>query len=138
MRVLVPFGGRRVIGVVDRRGDARRRAGRSRTSRTWSTRARSSQPPLLDLAAWMAEHYLAPPGECYRLVLPPAGVRASRAVVRLVTPGRGRQHGRSRAAARCRTARCALSTLAHRLGRDPQARARAAAPARASSRSSRT
>ena len=31
----------------------------------------------------MAEHYLAPPGECYRLALPPAGVRASRAVVRL-------------------------------------------------------
>ena len=43
-------------------------------------------PPLLDLAAWMSEHYLAPPGECYRAVLPPAGVRASRAVVRLVKP----------------------------------------------------
>src|SRR5262245_44045104 len=42
-----------------------------------------STPALLDLAAWTADHYLAPPGECYRLILPPAGIRASRSIARL-------------------------------------------------------
>jgi primosomal protein N' (replication factor Y) len=82
VRVLVPFGSRRVIGVV--------------TGAAVGTDARELRdvheildetpliaPPLLDVAAFMAEHYLAPPGECLRLVMPPSGVRASRAVVRL-------------------------------------------------------
>ena len=89
VRVLVPFGGRRVIGVVRRRGDGDAPRPRAQgRARRCSTRRRSSPPPLLDLAAWVADHYLAPPGECYRLVLPPAGVRASRAVVRLLKPRR--------------------------------------------------
>ena len=77
-----------------------------------------AQPQLLDLAAFVADHYLAPPGECYRLVLPPAGVRASRAVVRLLKPGgaddpllRHLQSGPLR-----------LTALEKRLGSDPQAR----------------
>src|SRR2546428_13799720 len=75
-------------------------------------------PPLLDLAAWTADHYLAPPGECYRLVLPPEGVRASKAVARLGDPA---------AAARgpAAGARCGgplrLSTPARRVRPDPRA-----------------
>ena len=82
VRALVPFGPRRVIGLV---------TGPSATATAEGLKdvlevldeVPLAPPPLLDLAAWMAEHYLAPPGECYRLVLPPAGVRASRAMVRL-------------------------------------------------------
>ena len=81
-RVLVPFGSRRVIGVVT--GAATERAGKALKDVVQVVdESPLVPPPLLDLAAWVAEHYLAPPGECYRLVMPPAGVRASRAVVRL-------------------------------------------------------
>ncbi|HUG55039.1 MAG TPA: primosomal protein N', partial [Vicinamibacteria bacterium] len=87
-------------------------------------------PPLLDLAAWMAEHYLAPPGECYRLVLPPAGVRASRAVARLAPSARPSRAPDGITAdgvgdpviAALRNGPLAVSTLARRLGKDPTAR----------------
>src|SRR6185503_767426 len=77
-RVVVPFGSRRVVGMV---------TGPAADDPELSLKdvvdvvdeAPLAPPPLLDLAAWMSEHYLAPPGECYRLVLPPAGIRASRA-----------------------------------------------------------
>src|ERR1041384_3978507 len=81
VRVLVPFGSRRVIGLVTGRG-AHAPEKVKEVSEVLDEIPLVS-PPRLDLAAWMAEHYRAPPGECYRLVLPPAGVRASRAVVRL-------------------------------------------------------
>jgi len=117
VRVLVPFGSRRVIGVVT--GDAPGAAPLDlKDVLQVLDEAPLVPPPLLDLAAFVAEHYLAPPGECYRLVLPPAGVRASRAVVRLLQPGgsedpllRQLQDGPLR-----------LSALEKRLGRDPQAR----------------
>jgi len=85
VRVLVPFAHRRVIGVVT--GGAAAGTEGLKDVLEVVDEAPLVAPPLLDLAAWVAEHYLAPPGECYRLVLPPTGVRASRAVVRLVRPG---------------------------------------------------
>ena len=93
-------------------------------------------PPLLDLAAWVADHYLAPPGECYRLVLPPAGVRASRAVVRLAASRDAAGDPVLRRAAR--RARCGCPTLATRLGRDPASRLARLRARRASWRWSRT
>ncbi|HEY7923581.1 MAG TPA: primosomal protein N', partial [Vicinamibacteria bacterium] len=90
VRVLVPFGGRRAIGVVVGSGDdakGRELGQRLKEVSQVLDEAPLAAPPLLDLAAFVADHYLAPPGECYRLVLPPAGVRASRAVVRLLKPG---------------------------------------------------
>jgi primosomal protein N' (replication factor Y) len=85
VRVLVPFGPRRVIGVVT--GPAVDASGRALKDIVQVLdEAPLVASPLLDLAAWVAEHYLAPPGECYRLVLPPAGIRASRAVARLARP----------------------------------------------------
>jgi primosomal protein N' (replication factor Y) len=115
-RVLVAFGARRVIGVVLGGGEAGARE--LKDVLEVLDDAPLVPPPLLDLAAFVAEHYLAPPGECYRLVLPPAGVRASRAVVRLLKPGgaddpllRHLQSGPLR-----------LSALEKRMGRDPQAR----------------
>ena len=107
-----------------------RRAGRrsSRKSSQVLDEAPLAPPPLLDLAAWVADHYLAPPGECYRLVLPPAGVRASRAVVRLLKPGGADDplltHLQSGA--------LRVSALEKRLGRDPLRRGCRACGARAS------
>ncbi len=117
MRVLVPFGGRRVIGVVLGRAEETKERELKDVLQVLDE-APLVPPPLLDLGGFVADHYLAPPGECYRLVLPPAGVRASRAVVRLVKPGGADdavlhhlQDGPLR-----------LSALEKRLGRDPQAR----------------
>jgi primosomal protein N' (replication factor Y) len=146
VRVLVPFGPRRVIGLV---------TGVATGTPTATADLKDvfevldevplAPPALLDLAVWMSEHYLAPPGECYRLVLPPAGVRASRAVVRLVRSDpratNGNTHGHLNVnvdadgneqvdvdaggdpiVAALRDGPLPLSTLAKRLGRDPTAR----------------
>src|SRR5687768_16883008 len=77
-------------------------------------------PPLLDLAQWTSDHYLAPPGECFRLALPPAGVRASRAKVRAavpVSPTEGDPVLRALSGGPL-----TFAALTRRLGRDPSAR----------------
>jgi primosomal protein N' (replication factor Y) (superfamily II helicase) len=115
VRVLVPFGPRRVVGVVT--GPEKPEAGvELKDVLQVVDDAPLVTPPLLDLAAWTADHYLAPPGECYRLVLPPQGVRASRAVARLVDP-RAAQGDPVADALRAGALR--VSTLERRLGRDP-------------------
>ncbi len=117
VRVLVPFGGRRMIGVVT--GAAAEDAGRAlKDVVEVLDEGPLVEPPLLDLADWMADHYLAPPGECYRMVLPPAGVRASRAVVRLVRPAEGTE---DRVLRELQAGPLRLSALGRRLGVDPQA-----------------
>ena len=118
VRVLVPFGPRRVVGVVT--GPAEVQDGIDlKDVLEVVDEAPLVTPPLLDLAAWTADHYLAPPGECYRLVLPPEGVRASKAVARLVdaaaAPG-------DPVADALRAGPLRISTLARRLGRDPGSR----------------
>jgi primosomal protein N' (replication factor Y) len=118
VRVLVPFGARRVIGVVT--GRAELKAGMElKDVHEVVDEAPLVTPPLLDLAAWTADHYLAPPGECYRLVLPPEGVRASRAVARLVDPNAAEGDPVADA---LRAAPLRVSTLERRLGRDPTSR----------------
>jgi primosomal protein N' (replication factor Y) len=82
-RVLVPFSGRRVIGVVTGEGDVP--PGGLKEILEVLDLSPLPPEPLLKLAAWMADHYLAPPGECYRLLLPPSPT-ASRALVRLQDP----------------------------------------------------
>lgn len=88
-RVLVPFGSRRVMGVV--LGDSL--SAHSPDERTLKDilQVFETQPlvatALLDLAAWVSEYYLAPPGECYRLLFPPDGLSASRAIVRTGSAG---------------------------------------------------
>ena len=123
VRVLVPFGPRRVIGLVT--GQASVLPDTLKDVLEVLDEVPLVPPPLLDLAAWMAEHYLAPPGECYRLVLPPAGVRASRAIVRLAEatprPVAGGPDPDPLVEA-LREGPLRLSTLAKRLGRDPTAR----------------
>ena len=118
VRVLVPFGPRRVIGLVTGPGE---QGGRElKAVVDVLDEVPLVAPPLLDLAGWIADHYLAPPGECYRLALPPSGLRASRAVVRLSTDrGLPADDPVVRALAE---GPLRLSTLAHRLGRDPAAR----------------
>src|SRR4029450_13025630 len=89
-RVSVPFGTRRVIGVVTGPGEPMEGVAIKDVVEVVDE-VPLVPPTLLDLAQWVAEHYLAPPGDCLRLVLPPASVRASRAVARLVgEPGASR------------------------------------------------
>src|SRR5262245_10608899 len=129
VRVVVPFGPRKVVGVVT--GPAP-----SDDSRPLKDvidvldEAPLISPPLLDLVDWVAEHYLAPPGECHRLALPPSGIRASRSVVRLAaTPAGANQvlpgtsaAGDDPVVAALRKGPLKVSTLAARLGGDPSAR----------------
>jgi primosomal protein N' (replication factor Y) (superfamily II helicase) len=118
VRVLVPFGPRRVIGLVT--GIATTLPETMKDVVEVLDEVPLAPPPLLDLATWMSEHYLAPPGECHRLVLPPAGVRASRAVVRLSGEASGSDD--DPVVAVLRAGPLPLSTLAKRMGRDPTAR----------------
>jgi primosomal protein N' (replication factor Y) (superfamily II helicase) len=117
-RVLVPFGTRRVVGVALGRGDA---AGRDlKDVLEVLDEEPLLAPPLLDLAQWIADYYLGPPGECYRLAFPPEGVRASRAVARLaVDPG---PEETDDIVAMLREGPLPVSTLVRRLGRDPSGR----------------
>jgi len=119
VRVLVPFGPRRVIGLVT--GIATTLPEAMKDVVEVLDEVPLAPPPLLDLAAWMSEHYLAPPGECHRLVLPPAGVRASRAVVRL-SGGEVSTSDDDPVVSALRAGPLPLSTLAKRMGRDPTAR----------------
>ncbi len=134
-RVLAPFGPRRVIGLA--LGPAASPPTRGLKDLLDVLDETSLvAPPLLDLAAWMADYYLAPPGECFRLVLPPAGLRASRAVVSLAEasltplPAKGQVSLLGDAASRddqalldaLRAGPVRVSTLAGRLGCDPSAR----------------
>ena len=115
VRVLVPFGARRVLGVVTGAGSAD--TGRELKQVLQVIDETPVPPPaLLDLASWVADHYLAPPGECFRLILPPAGLRASRAVARLANdPGTGGDP----VVEALRGGPLRVSTLGSRLGRDP-------------------
>src|SRR5882762_9859148 len=120
VRALVPFGPRRVIGLVTGPSPpTSASAGGLKDVLEILDEVPLAPPPLLDLAAWVAEHYLAPPGECYRLVMPPAGVRASKATVRLVRAHPGTNDPVVEA---LRDGPLRVSVLARRLGRDPEGR----------------
>ncbi len=118
VRVLVSFAGRRVIGVVLGPG-ATPPDVKLQPVLEVVDEAPLVEPPLLDLGLWMAEYYLAPPGECLKLALPPRGVRTSRAVARLVE-GAGADETEPLVAL-LRDGPLPVSTLARRLGRDPSA-----------------
>jgi primosomal protein N' (replication factor Y) len=120
VRVLVPFGARRVVGLVTGPGQASARELKDVIEVV--DEAPLLQPPLLDLAEWVSEHYLAPPGECYRLLLPPAGIAASRAVARLADGVDALAVAHDPLLAALREKPLPLSTLARRLSRDPSAR----------------
>ena len=120
VRVLVPFGARRVIGVVTGPAEETGNPGKIlKDVQEVLDEAPLVLPPLLALAAWVAEHYLAPPGECYRLAMPPAGIRASKATVRLL---RTDVAGSDPLVEALRAGPLRLSALARRLGKDPEGR----------------
>ena len=125
---------RRVIGLVTGASAGGRTSARSRTCSTSLDEVPLVPPPLLDLAAWVADHYLAPPGECYRLVAP-AGGRAGQPRRRPARPAaRSRPPTRPRAARRCaRRAAAALDAGAPAGPRSDGARLRACGAKAASS-----
>jgi primosomal protein N' (replication factor Y) len=69
-RVIVPFGARKLVGVVTAL------AAEPRTARELKPIAEAVDseplvpPVLLELARWMSDYYLAPPGEVFRSLLP--------------------------------------------------------------------
>ncbi len=116
-RVLVPFGGRKVIGVVT--GPATSVPDQPLKPVLELLDDEPLPPPaLLDLAAWVADHYMAAPGECYRLVLPPSGVKASTSSVRAAACGREPDARDEDLLAELRCAPLSMAALTRRLGRD--------------------
>jgi primosomal protein N' (replication factor Y) (superfamily II helicase) len=114
-RVEVPFAGRRVVGVALGPG-APPPKGRLADVVDVIDETPLASPTLVELALWMADYYLAPVGECLRLLLPPQGIRSSRAVVRLS----GTLTDATDPVLRLlRDGPLPVSTLAHRLGGDP-------------------
>ena len=74
-RVQVPFGPRRLVGLVVAGPDASPPPGLAERSVREVARVLDAEPVVdlsaLRLAAWIIDYYLAPPGECYALLLPP-------------------------------------------------------------------
>jgi primosomal protein N' (replication factor Y) len=120
-RVLVPLGGRRVIGVCLGNNVEKSRETSLRDIIEIIDETPLAPPPLIDLAEWISAHYLAPPGECFRLILPPESVRAGRAVAQLRTDAL-RAVGADPLLDMLSRGPLRVSTLAQRLGRDPSAR----------------
>jgi primosomal protein N' (replication factor Y) len=121
IRVTVPFGPRRVIGMVT--GPSAPATG-ERSLKDISAVIDEEPliaPPLLDLAQWVSDHYLAPPGECFRLALPPAGVRASRARIR-ATAEAGEDAGGDAVLRALSGGPLTFAALTRRVGGDPSAR----------------
>ncbi len=85
-RVLVPFGGRGVAGVVVR--TAAPAPEHVQPSPIREVRTERVPADLLQLALWIADYYEAPPGEALRLVVPAGTDESAAAVVSLTTAGR--------------------------------------------------
>lgn len=115
-RVLVPFGKRRVVGVALGPAAAQTDAEIKDVLEVIDEEPLVT-PPLLDLAAWVADYYLTPPGECYRLIFPPEGVRASRAIARLAVAATEAPDDELVQA--LADGPLPVSTLTRRLGKDP-------------------
>ena len=122
IRVTVPFGARRVIGMVVGRSAPSAETRELKDLLAVVDEEPLLPPPLLDLAQWTADHYLAPPGECFRLALPPAGVRASKARVRASEPVPAGVVPHDPVLRALAAGPLTLAALERRLGRDPSAR----------------
>ncbi|MSP61423.1 MAG: primosomal protein N' [Myxococcales bacterium] len=94
-RVWVRFGGRSVEGVVVSRRDGE--AGREVHRITGLVDGPSPDAELTALGLWVAEYYLAPPGEALRLLLPSGGRARDAARVALTVAGRRAAEGIGRA-----------------------------------------
>ena len=96
-RVLVPFGGRGVTGVIVRR------CGEAPTAHVKAVRDVLDEAPaldagLVDLCLWIADYYEAPPGEVLRAALPAGTAVAWNARARLTDEGKAALAGAATAA----------------------------------------
>ncbi len=74
IRVLVPFGNRRLVGiVVKKHSDGVQAADATELKSVLGVldQAPLIGPRLLALGSWVSSYYLAPPGEAFRVMLPP-------------------------------------------------------------------
>jgi len=117
-RVWAPFGARPAEGVVTalQPGASPARAG-ARGLRAIARLVDEATIPagLVELAAWISDYYLAPPGEVMRLLLPASGRAALRRTARLSDEGR-------RAAAALQAALPSAAEAARLEGLSPTAR----------------
>lgn len=72
--------------------------------------ASSMDLALLRLARWLSEHYLAPFGQCARLMLPPHDPREARAIFRLTDLGRAAMNAQGGMPPTCRAVARRLAT----------------------------
>ncbi len=89
-RVLVPFRQRKLVGVVTALAEAPRVRGPLKEVLEVLDSEPLVPPKLQELARWLVEYYLAPPGEVYRTLLPLHSEFAQRQRARLQPPGRQR------------------------------------------------
>jgi primosomal protein N' (replication factor Y) len=86
-RVVVPFGRRRLTGVVVGLEDAPRAKGIRDVIEVVDA-SPALAPPLLRLADWIADYYLAPIGEVLRAMLPPGTCPEGRRALAITDAGR--------------------------------------------------
>jgi primosomal protein N' (replication factor Y) len=86
-RVVVPFGRRRLTGFVVSQEGASRPAGVKDVIEVVDV-GPVLDATMLKLAAWIADYYLAPPGEVLRAMLPPGTCPEGRRVLRITDGGR--------------------------------------------------
>lgn len=71
-RVLVPFGQRQMVGVVTGLADTPAVPSELRTILGVLDDIPALSPTLLQIGEWVSQYYLAPPGEVFQAMLPPA------------------------------------------------------------------
>ncbi|OLC88003.1 MAG: primosomal protein N' [Acidobacteria bacterium 13_1_40CM_2_60_7] len=87
-RVLVPFRRKAMVGVVVKNGTQPPAGTKIRPVERALDLVPALPPALLDLGDWIADYYLARPGEVFRAMLPPATELRARRELRLTEAGR--------------------------------------------------
>src|SRR3989338_7925646 len=92
-RVVVPFRQRKLVGVVTALAETPRVKGPLKDVHEVLDAEPLLSPALQELARWVADNYLAPPGEVYRALLPLHSEFAARERGRAGPPGGGGPRG---------------------------------------------
>ena len=110
-RVVVPFGNRTVVGVIVERSQRRSDAIPLKNIRQVLDALPALPAPLVALGRWVANYYLAPLGEAFRMMLPPPiEIRVARQW-RITDAGRDRRKALQSSSSRSETQEAELALL---------------------------
>jgi primosomal protein N' (replication factor Y) len=110
-RVVVPFGNRTVVGVIVERSSRRSETRKLKNISEVLDPLPALPASLVELGRWVAGYYLAPPGETFRVMLPPpVEVRVARHW-RITEAGRERRRLLEAASRRSETQAAELAVL---------------------------